>query len=157
MPIPPLDKRGLLPEGIYDAEIDEIMMRFAVSPYRVALFNDFLHFLRDELSLPNLPIYMGGSYLSDKILPNDIEITLVANQSFIQASIAQKILPLGTPSEHERIKTQLRIDFYITLELAGYNDFRTFFQYVGDKTAQDKGIDAKDKRGIIRVIYDNLG
>jgi hypothetical protein len=157
MPIPPLDKRGLLPEGIYDAEIGEIMERFAVSPYRHVLFNDFLRFLHQELTLPGLLIYMAGSYLSDKTSPNDIEITLVADQSFIQSFAAQKIIPLGAPSEHERLKAQFRIDFYITFELAGYNDFRTFFQYVGDKTAQDKGIDAKDKRGIIRVIYDNLG
>jgi hypothetical protein len=133
------------------------MERFAVSTYRHALFNDFLRFLRHELTLPELLIYMAGSYLSDKTSPNDIEITLVADQSFIQSSAAQKIIPLGTASEHHRLKTQYRVDFYITIELAGYNDFRTFFQYEGDKTAQDKGIDAKDKRGIIRVIYDNLG
>lgn len=155
MSIPPLDKRGLLPEGIYDAEIGEIMMRFAISPYRVALFNDFLCFLRDELSLPNLPIYMGGSYLSDKALPNDIEITLVADVPLMQSPVLPKILLLG--GAHDRLKSKYRVDFYITFKLAGYNDFRTFFQYVGDKTAQDKGIDAKDKRGIIRVIYDNLG
>lgn len=28
--IPPLDKRGLLPEGIYDATLSEIKNRFAV-------------------------------------------------------------------------------------------------------------------------------
>lgn len=152
MPIPPLDNRGLLPEGIYDATIDEIHERFAISPYRQSLFSDFLCFLSQELPFQRPMIYMAGSYLSDKLQPDDIELTVPLDLLSIQSPVGQKLFQLGGMPEHNRIKAQYRMDFYISLEMAGRPDFRLFFQYVGDKTAQAKGLNEKDKRGIIRII-----
>lgn len=44
------------------------------------------------------------------------------------------------------------MDFYVTLDLAGHNDFYNFFQYVGPKAARKKkGLHEKDRRGIIEV------
>jgi hypothetical protein len=150
MPIPPLDRRGLLPEGIYEASIDDVKARFATSDYRIALFNDFLLFINNEVGSLNIPTFMAGSFLSDKLLPNDIEITMYVTLDDLKSLDGKKILQLGSKSEHDRFKLKYRIDFYISLE--GANDFTLFFQYVGEKTANAKGIDTKDKRGIIRVL-----
>lgn len=44
------------------------------------------------------------------------------------------------------------MDFYAFPDINGNPcDFREFFQYVGIKTALAKGLDEKDKRGIIKV------
>lgn len=147
-----LDERGLLPEGIHEATIPEIQAYFATSAYRRALFDDFLRFISNEIGISHAPIYIAGSYLSDKELPNDIEITISVTLEFVQTYPieGQKLLKLQM--DHDRLKSEYRMDFYISFDLPGHNDFRLFFQYVGDKTANAKGIDAKDKRGIIRVI-----
>lgn len=152
MPIPPLDRRGLLPEGIHEASIDDIRTCFATSDYRIALFEGFLLFMRNEVGSVNAPTFMAGSYLSDKLLPNDIEITIELDLDFLtsQKLVAEKLIELQ--KKHDHLKSKYRIDFYITFKLSGYNDFTQFFQYVGEKTANAKGLDVKDKRGIIRVI-----
>lgn len=152
MPIPPLDKRGLLPEGIHDASIDEIRTRFAISTYRTALFDDFVRFMNIEVESLDAPIFMAGSYLSDKPLPNDIEITIEVNLELFCSQAGQKIIQLGSGDNHNRLKMQYRVDYYPSLKMPGMNDFTLFFQYVGEKTAHAKGIDTNDKRGIIRVI-----
>ena len=84
-------------------------------------------------------------------------MTILANLDFIRTTHGQRIIQLGSSSEHVRLKRKYDIDFYISFVLEGYNDFTKFFQYVGEKTAHDKKIKAKDKRGIIMVTYDNLG
>lgn len=152
MPIPPLDTRGLLPEGIYEASISEIKERFSISAYRIALFDDFISFINNEIGNIDIPIFIGGSYLSDKPLPNDIEITIAISLDFLQIEplLGKKLIELQ--SKHDWLKSHYRMDFYISFEIKGCNDFRQFFQYVGEKTANAKGISAKDKRGIIRVI-----
>jgi len=83
-------------------------------------------------------------------LPNDIELTVSLDVLAIQTPTGLKLIKIA--ENHDLIKEKYRIDFYVSFGIPGCSDFRQFFQYVGDKTAQAKGLNAKDKRGIIKII-----
>lgn len=155
MPIPPLDSRGLLPEGVHRASLEDVPVQFCCNPYRWHLWDDVLRgldtlcALAHDPPLPALSLVLGGSFFSDKPDPADIEVTLV--------------LPAGTPAEvcwlwtlrqvrlHPTLKTENRMDYYVTLP--GHNDFARFFQYVGPKTAAVKRLLPMDLRGVVEVTH----
>jgi hypothetical protein len=147
-----LDNRGLLPEGIHEANIQEIEKAFCLSQYRQNLFEDLILFLQTEIQAVGIDIYLAGSFFTDKPMPNDIEVTIPLNTNNLSDPAIKHIIDLGKPMEHSRLKAMYRVDFYITFEYAGYNDFRQFFQYVGEKTANVKGLNPQDKRGIVKLI-----
>lgn len=151
MPIPPLDNRGLLPGGCHAGSYAEIETRFTYSQYRLDLYNQVRGFLDGELRAAGggLRLVLGGSFFSDKQDPADIEATVYL--PFADVPIRDALVALADRAEHDRIKATYRADFYVSLQAAGYNDFGAFFQYVGPKTAQAKGLQAKDARGVIEV------
>jgi hypothetical protein len=51
--------------------------------------------------------------------------------------------------ERSQIKTDYRVDF--CPNLPGNNDFSSYFQYVGEKTATIKGLKATDRKGVLRI------
>ncbi|ESS71940.1 hypothetical protein MGMO_83c00130 [Methyloglobulus morosus KoM1] len=152
MTLPPLDNRGLLPEGIHEADRQEIENVFCVSLYRQKLFEELIRFFQTEIQVAGIEIFLAGSFFSDKAMPNDIEVTIPLNANKLIDPTIKHIIDLGNSQEHERLKKTYRVDFYITIELAGHNDFRQFFQYVGEKTANVKGLNSRDKRGIVKLI-----
>lgn len=153
MPIPPLDSRGLLPEGTHLATLKEVQHHFANTLYRQDLWRGFLLFVDNELSPKGLlaPLVIAGSFLSDKQSPSDIEVLLKLEEAPPAQISAGVLLYL----EHDKLKEKYRVDYYPGLK--GQNDFSAFFQYVGPKTAQQKGLGIEDKRGIIKVEQWTLG
>lgn len=78
--IPPLDKRGLLPSGTHSCDgWAELALHFATNGHRVRLMQQLQRFIAVELApvAKGLELYLGGSYLSDKAAPSDIDCTLV--------------------------------------------------------------------------------
>lgn len=151
--IPPLDERGLLPPGCHRckdwAELEE---RFAFNPYRQRLLGQAMQFVQHRLTplAGGLRLVVAGSYLSDKAQPGDVEMLV----SLPMHSIGQHVglLDMFDKEGGKRsIWTTHRVDFYVQLEGFDGNDLALFFQYVGEKTAADKGLDAKDKRGTIEI------
>lgn len=151
--IPPLDARGLLPPGVHDADLEGVPPLFCTNAHRHRLWDDAvegLDLLCDVVRVhpDHCPaLVLGGSFFSDKATPGDIEATFA--------------FAPGTPPDrcwfwamqhaqlHAMLKAQHRLDFYPSLP--GQNDFTAFFQYVGPKTAQAKGLDQKALRGALRV------
>lgn len=153
MPIPPLDSRGLLPPGKHTTNLNDFRSAFAHNPRRDALYCKFEAFVKQEM-LPiatGYPLVIGGSYLTDKPYPGDVEATLIIEP--IQLGKNQKlILMLSNINElHSTFKKEYEVDFYPSIVGAG-NRFDAFFQYVGPKTASMKGLDPKDTRGVLEVI-----
>lgn len=151
--IPPLDARGLLPPGQHECtNLADLALHFATNSRRVALFQNLEKFLKTELSLvaTGLHLYIGGSYLSDKPHPGDIDCTLSVPLKDIAAYA--DLVKLSADGGKKRIFTTYGVEFYLTIDALGMNDFRLFFSYAGEKTAHAKNIDAKDSRGIIKVI-----
>lgn len=152
MPIPELDKRGFLPEGCHKASWDEIRKSFCVSGHRRNLMKEFHRFIESELRLvgSGLSLIIGGSFISDKVTPDDIESSILIPNAEISSRAA--LISIGNEAAHLRIKDEYGMDFYVNLDLAGHNDFYNFFQYVGPKAAsKKKGLNEKDRRGIIEV------
>lgn len=152
MPLPELDKRGFLPEGCHKASWDEIRTAFCVSGHRRNLMKEFHRFIDTELRPvgSGLSLIVAGSFISDKVTPGDIESSILIPNAELAARA--DLLRIGSPAENARIKSTYGMDFYVTLDLAGHNDFYNFFQYVGPKAAgKKKGLNEKDRRGIIEV------
>lgn len=148
--IPSLDQRGLLPAGVHKGTWNEIESAFATDQRRQLLISNAKSFSLGHLSpLHPSPLYLAGSTFSDKVRPSDIEATIKIDPA--QLSHQQLVLMLQLHSNHDAIKQATEIDFYVTLDTPGANDFSTFFQYVGEKTAAAKNLQPKDKRGVVEV------
>lgn len=152
--IPPLDERGLLPPGQHVAHLEDIPRQFCTNVYRWRLWDDVLAglgVLCEQVHAQPCPppvLVLGGSFFSDKPQPQDIEATLVFDAATPGAVCWWWILQ--QTQLQPTLKGRCRLDFYPTLP--GHNDFVAFFQYVGPKTAEAKGLGDKDVRGVLQVL-----
>ena len=94
------------------------------------------------------PIYVNGSFVTDKEHPNDIDIVLDLRNT----SDERKWQGLEFMMNHRsRLLREYQIHFWINLPPSG-KDFSAFFQYIGVKTARFKGLNPKHLKGILRVV-----
>lgn len=157
MPIPALDARGLLPGGVHLGTLREIEQRFLFNQHRTDLYHQVRSFLDGELRTKafGLQLVLGGSFFSDKEHPADIEATIYLPSPMVVAH--SQLMDLSSRSENSRIKNSFRADFYVSLMVIGCMNLGQFFQYVGPKTAHEKGLNEKDARGVIEVEAWELG
>lgn len=92
-------------------------------------------------------LVLGGSFFSDKTNPADIEATVMLQDDHPPALKGDFTTMFF--QYHEVWHRENLVDFYPTLP--GQNNFASFFQYVGVKTASAKGLDPKDRRGVVGV------
>jgi hypothetical protein len=146
------DARGLLPAGRHVCRGWKAFRRaFAFNPHRERQVDRLLDFVRQELApaAKGLELVVGGSFLSDKAAPGDIDCTVA-----IPAAAAGRrplLLKLASDGDKGRIYRQYGVEFYLSIAQRGENDFRLFFEYVGEKTALSRGLNAKDVRGTVKV------
>ena len=147
MLIPTFEPNGLLPSGIHECSLEDINTRFTWNEHRTGLFASFLRFLESELRpVFPYPIFFDGSFVTDKELPDDTDVVLDVSN----APDDRKWRALMFMQQHqERIKEHYRVHFWINLP--GLNDFAAFFQYVGVKTARNKGLNPRHLKGILKV------
>lgn len=153
MPIPALDGRGLLPAGVHEADDWEVVAAvFAFNPHRLALLQQMRLFVRSELALvaPGLELVIGGSFLTSKELPGDIDCTVLFPAHQIAAHGAALQL-LMTDGRKGRIWQTYKVEVYPTIQSPQASDFTAFFQYVGEKSAIIHRCSPKDLRGVIKV------
>jgi hypothetical protein len=147
MAIPDLDEHGLLPVGAHDCSAEEIAGRFGWNPHRLDLtrrFSDCL--VREVRSRFSEPVYVNGSFVTDKETPEDVDAVLDVRRATDSRQLrAIKFMA----AERDRLRRQYSVDFWVNLP--GANDFSDFFQYLGVKTARYKGLDAMHRKGILRI------
>ncbi|WP_089721432.1 DUF6932 family protein [Candidatus Entotheonella palauensis] len=84
MPLPDFDSGGDLPEGVYQASIDEICARFGQdTPQRQVVTARLLriyHLAEMTGKLDRVIIF--GSYITAKPDPNDVDVVLVMRDDF---------------------------------------------------------------------------
>lgn len=130
---------------------------FCWNDRRIHLYDSLRKFARVELApyAPSLDLVIGGSFLSDKPNPDDIESTLIVPPVFILgptvSTSAAHVLSTGSGRSHDQLKETYEVDFYISLDVPGFSNFCTYFQYVGEKTAVAKALQPTDIRGVLQV------
>lgn len=147
MPVPKFNKYGLLPAGIHICTLGEIQEIFCWNIQRQAIWNGLIEFLRYLKSMDlAYPVYLDGGFSTDKDYPEDIDLAhdVTAAMGYNQYRSAKLFM-----QHRNSIKQSYHVDF--CTNLPGNNDFASFFQYAGPKTALIKGLNKKTPKGILRV------
>jgi hypothetical protein len=151
--VPALDERGLLPVGVHAAaDWEEVEDHFAVNEHRQLLLARLLAFVGDELQYvaAGLELVIGGSYLTSKPVPGDIDCTVLIPIAELAAR-GPALQLLVVDGGKGRIYKDYKVEAYPTLQAPGANDFSVFFQYVGEKSAVLHKCAATDLRGVVKV------
>lgn len=79
--LPPFDKRGCLPEGIYNPSVEDFMERFVkVTERRKELFKKYQQFTKLCNEAKGIEEhYLDGSYVRNKEKPGDIDLLIIFN------------------------------------------------------------------------------
>lgn len=72
--IPEFRNSGLLPVGVHETTIVELEKVFAKTIQRRKLFNGLLVLIEDLKTMGCKAIYIDGSFVTNKRLPNDIDV-----------------------------------------------------------------------------------
>lgn len=147
MGIPAFSAAGLLPSGVHACTLPEIEAAFTWNSHRQKLFDSFSLCLRDEIrSRFSQPVYFDGSFVTDKELPDDIDVVLEMTYATLPEQFDSLLFMNG---HQQRLMDHYRVHFWVNFP--GANDFAQFFQYVGVKTAKFKGLLPNDLKGILRI------
>ena len=124
MPIPQLEPTGLLPRGVHNCTIAEIEGSFGWNNHREELLNQFKNCLFAEIRplFPD-PLYFDGSFITDKEIPDDVDVVL----DLVNSPDARKWQGLKFMRDHQtRLMQDYRVHFWVNLPSG--NDFCRFFQ-----------------------------
>lgn len=148
MPIPDFDRYGLLPFGIHDCSMAEIDARFGWNEHRHHLVELLGKFLQHEIR-PRFaqPFHVDGSFVTDKHVPNDVDVSLDMRTAHEQDMLQALMLMVR---HKKQFRQQYKVDFWVSFP--AQNDFSDFFQYVGTKTARFKGLHPRHRKGILSVV-----
>lgn len=145
--IPPLTVYGLLPPGEHSCSLEEARERFATTAPRRSLWTALLDCLEGFRRLNiEAPIIVDGSFVTDKLHPDDIELSWDVRGLTEEAQ--GRVIAYWL-RHAKRLRVDTKVHFYPTV--AGQHDFIMFFQYVGPKTAEAKRLNEKDLKGVLRI------
>lgn len=146
--IPSFTSYGLLPPGIHDCSLDDAYHYFCTNDHRKHIWSGLIKFIKllKFYGLCQGDVILDGSFVTDKTIPNDIEFVLDAAQCDIQYQIS---CCMFFNLYHNTVHQELKVDAYPNI--AGGNNFCSFFQYIGEKTAQIKGLNPKEQKGVLRI------
>lgn len=102
--IPDFLENGYLPEGIYDATIEEVIERFKYSNKRGKLIKGLLELIPLCISLRINILYLDGSFISErKLNPNDYDACYDTNHPDKEAVLSKVVgSPLDSDSETQK-------------------------------------------------------
>ncbi len=118
---------GLLPPGIYDATLEEVKIRYAINPRRIALFKG-MEMGIENLFLSGCPLlYLDGSYITTKPRPEDYEICW--DPRFVIPALLDPIL-LDFSEERKRQKQKYAGEYFPStmVEIGSGKAFADYFQ-----------------------------
>ena len=143
--IPAFTSNGLLPAGVHVCNLADIPAIFCGNLHRTDLFTNLQLCLADmKAAQLSGKVVINGSFVTDKEIPNDVELTLDARATSDQDKFRAFMY---FQQKHGYAKAAWKVDWYPTLD-AG-NNFVTFFQYVGVKSAVIKNIPANSPKGVL--------
>ena len=131
--LPDCNDRGYLPAGIHSATLDEIAARFGREPELRQAQMQSLRWLVDLARRAGvLRIVVNGSFVTDKLEPNDVDCDLLIGPDFPHDAAAEAELLAGLP--------------FINVELVDPEAFRQFTERT---IATDRNLVPK---GMIEVV-----
>jgi hypothetical protein len=131
--IPDCSDDGYLPEGIHPATLDEIAGRFGrESELRQAQMESLRWLVELAWRAGVLRIVVNGSFVTDKLEPNDVDCVLLIGPEFPQDAVAEAELLAGLP--------------FINMELV---DLGAFQQFTERTFASDRNFVLK---GMVEVV-----
>ena len=71
--IPPFDEQGNLPPGVYWADWEEFKERFGTTLHRQRLIEGLTKAMEQLKAAGCRAIYINGSFVTDKLKPNDFD------------------------------------------------------------------------------------
>jgi predicted nucleotidyltransferase len=96
--IPDCDDHGYLPPGIHPATLDQIAARFGRESELRQAQMESLRWLVDLARCSGVRrIVLNGSFVTDKIEPNDVDCVLLIGPDFPQDTAAEAELLAGLP------------------------------------------------------------
>ncbi|MBS1504556.1 MAG: hypothetical protein JST32_21020, partial [Bacteroidetes bacterium] len=131
----------LLPPGIWDADIAEISERFAHNPHRLSLYTGMMKGIENIFRAGCPQLFLDGSYVTGKPLPNDYEICWDA--AYVNPDLldpAFLIFDNGREAQKKKYLGEYFPAFWT--EHGSGKPFLDFFQ-------QDK--ESGEQKGIIRI------
>lgn len=72
--LPDFESTGYLPEGIHPCTLDEFFKKFMNTPWRSKFKQGLMQLIYDLNSIGVSTIYIDGSFVTNKRLPNDMDI-----------------------------------------------------------------------------------
>lgn len=152
MTIPKLNSFGYLPDGVHDATLSDVRSWANSVPdisRRNQLLGNLDRFLEEVIRpLGNYPIYLAGSFFSDKYIPGDIDFVFDIRDCTDSSVVGSAILTL-MGKRHKEIKEKYEIDAYPNIP--GNNDFAKFFTYIRQNEVVSKGLGPETRRGVVRI------
>lgn len=131
----------ILPPGIWDATMEEVEARFALNTKRLLLFEGMQRGLNNLFHAGCEQIYLDGSYVTGKPLPNDYEICWSAE--YVDADKLDYVF-FDFSLDRYNQKKKYYGEYFPEFQIEGGSSlpFLEFFQY-------DKATGAR--KGIIRI------
>jgi hypothetical protein len=127
--IPPCNDDGYLPPGIHGATLEEIAARFGQESEIRQAQMDSLRWLVDLARRAGVQqIVVNGSFVTDKLEPNDVDCVLLIGPAFPSDAAAEVKLLAGLP--------------FINMELVDLDGFRQFTErtFATDRNLVPKGM-----------------
>jgi len=131
--IPPFDDEGYLPPGIHLATVEEIRARFGQESELRRVQMESLCWLVDVARRAGVQrIVVNGSFVTDKLEPNDVDCVLLVGAGFPRDETAEADLLTGLP--------------FVNMELVDEEAFKQFTEVI---FATDRDLISK---GMIEVM-----
>src|SRR5437870_11589291 len=127
--IPQYNDDGYLPPGIHQGTLEEIAIRFGQESELRRVQMESLRWLIDLAWRAGVQrIVVNGSFVTDKLEPNDVDCVLLIGSDFPRDAAAEAELVAGLP--------------FINLELVDVDGFRQFTErtFATDRNMVPKGI-----------------
>jgi hypothetical protein len=112
--IPDFTGDGCLPAGIHPASLEEIAARFGQEPELRRVQMESLEWLADLARRAGVQrVVVGGSFVTEKWEPNDVDCLLLQGPAFGQDEAADNELRAGLPFIEMVVVGQAEFDLYI--------------------------------------------
>ena len=133
-----------LRQGIHEFSLLEIKKKFCFNPQRQTLFKGLKEVVKNLKSAGIKDIYIDGSFVSDKELPNDIDGCWMPTASMNTKKLDPVLLDFS--NGRKKMKEKYGVDFFLANVIEGSSGepFLEFFQTDRDGNRQ----------GIIKIKFD---